>query len=352
MSFLDINNVKIKGVAACVPDKIVDNMDYELLSTSEKIKYIETTGIRFRHVTEEKVCTSDLCEKAAEKLICDLQWNKNEIGILIFVSQTPDYKMPSTACVLQNKLGLSNNCLSFDISLGCTAYVYGLATIASIISSSKISKGLLLVGNTQSKNVNYKDKSSYLLFGDAGTATALEFNDSTPDFLKFNLKTYGEGMNSIIIPDGAYRNPITAKTFVEYEDDNGNFRTNNDIKMDGLDVFSFVVSKVPFCFKELHENFNIIDDNVDYYLLHHANKSLCEKLRKKLKYPEDKVPYNIENYGNSSGASIPLLMVTNISNQLINNKLRLVISGFGVGLSVGTAYISTNKIMVSELQTI
>ena len=172
MAYLNIHNVKIAGVSACVPHEVYDNMDYTVLSKEEREKYIETTGVRFRHCVDKDTCTSDLCFRAADDLINNLGWCRDEVEALIFVSQTPDYKMPSTACILQSRLGLSNSCLSFDISLGCTGYVYGLSVLSSLLSSGYIKKGILLVGNTQSKNVNYYDKSTYLLFGDAGTATA------------------------------------------------------------------------------------------------------------------------------------------------------------------------------------
>lgn len=349
MAILDIQNVKIAGVSACVPQTVYDNMDYTLLSVEERLKYIETTGVRYRHCVDEKTCTSDLCIKAAEELISKLGWRKDEIDALILCSQTFDYRMPTTACTIQHRLGLSNDCLAFDIALGCTGFVYGLSVLSSLISASKIKKGLLLVGNTQSRNVNYKDKSTYLLFGDSGTATAVEYSKTDADVLHFNLQTYGEGMNSIIIPDGAYRNPVTSDSFKESMDSEGNVRTPMQLKMDGMDVFSFVIGKVPKCLKNLISYFGISDSDVDYYLLHHANKFLCEKLRNKMKFLAEKVPYNIHDFGNSSGACIPLLMVTNLRNELQSQKLRLLFTGFGVGLSVGAGYMTCSRIVVPEL---
>ena len=349
MAYLNIHNVKIAGVSACVPHEVYDNMDYTVLSKEEREKYIETTGVRFRHCVDKDTCTSDLCFRAADDLINNLGWCRDEVEALIFVSQTPDYKMPSTACILQSRLGLSNSCLSFDISLGCTGYVYGLSVLSSLLSSGYIKKGILLVGNTQSKNVNYYDKSTYLLFGDAGTATALEYVSQDVDMLQFNLQTYGEGMNSIIIPDGGYRNLITENSFKEAVDEEGNIRTPLQLKMDGMDVFSFVISKVPKCLKGLTSYFNLTDNDIDYYLLHHANKFLCEKLRVKMKYPPEKVPYNIKDFGNSSGACIPLLMVTILQNQLQTSNLRILCTGFGVGLSVGAGYMTTDHIIVPDL---
>lgn len=349
MAFIDIHNIKVAGVSACVPKTVFDNMDYQLLTKEERIKYIDTTGVRYRHCTNAETCTSDLCVRAANELIEQLKWDRKDIDALIFVSQTPDYKMPTTACIIQDRLGLSNDCLSFDISLGCTGYVYGLSVISSLLSTGGLKKGILLVGNTQSKNVNYSDKSTYLLFGDAGTATALEYTEENSDTLKFNLQTYGEGMHSIIIPDGGYRHPVTLDSFKEEIDSEGNTRSALQLKMDGMDVFSFVIGKVPKCLNGLTSHFGITDENIDFYLLHHANKFLCEKLRRKMKYPIEKVPYNIYEFGNSSGACIPLLMVTNLRPQLRDSKVRILFTGFGVGLSVGAGYLTCSNLIIPEL---
>ncbi|MCQ2086412.1 MAG: ketoacyl-ACP synthase III [archaeon] len=349
MAFLEVNNVKISGVSACVPESVQDNMSYDLLTRDECEKYIQTTGVRYRHIADSQTCTSDLCAKAAEKLITDLGWRKSEIDALIFVSQTPDYKMPSTACVLQHRLGLPFTTMAFDIALGCSGYVYGLSVISSLLSSDIIKKAILLTGNTQSKNVNYKDKSTYLLFGDAGTATAVEYNANDSDIMLFNLQTYGDGMNSIIIPDGMYRNPINEASFLENKDENGNIRTPMQLKMEGMDVFSFVISRVPKCINGLLEKYQLSDNMIDYYLLHHANLFLMEKLRKKLHLPQEKTPYNIECFGNSSCACVPLLMVTNCRKKLQNETTRLLVTGFGVGLSLGACYLTTNKITVPQL---
>lgn len=349
MAFLRIENIKVRGVSACVPANLQDNMTYDILSEEERKKYIETTGVHFRHITDMNTCTSDLCFTAAEKLISDLGWDKSEIDALVFVSQTPDYKMPTTACTLQYRLGLRPETLAFDVSLGCSGYVYGLSILSSMLSSGNVRKAILLVGNTQSKNVNYCDKSTYLLFGDAGTATALEYNTEEQDTLLFNLQTYGDGMNSIIIPDGMYRNPVSENSFIEYTDDEGNIRTPMQLKMDGMDVFSFVISKVPKCIKGLIEEYEITDDMVDFYLLHHANKFLMEKLRKKLKLSQEKTPYNIEYFGNSSGACVPLLMVTNCKDKLRKGTTRILFTGFGVGLSLGACYLTTENLVVSDL---
>jgi len=349
MAYLSVNNVRYAGTAVCVPQNVEDNLNYPWLTPEERQVYVESTGVRYRHCTSPDVCTSDLCFKAAEKLLSDLGWDKSEIDALVFVSATPDYKMPATACVLQERLGLPNTCLAFDISLGCSGFVYGLSVLAGMMEKGEIQKALLLVGNTQFKNSNPRDKSAYLILGDAGTASALVY-DAQAAPMYFSLQTFGDGKDSLIIPDGGYRNPITPESFVEKADANGNIRTALQFKMDGEAVFQFVMMRVVGCIKDFMSHFEIIDDKVDYYMLHHASKISCNKIHKKLKLADDKVPYNFYNYGNTSNACVPLLMVTNIADTLKNKDNNLIITGFGTGLSFGAGYLNCDHIVVSELQ--
>lgn len=348
MAHLTIQNVVVRGIAACVPKNVEDNMEYPYLPLEERQEYIESTGVRFRHCTTPDICTSDLCEASAERLLQDLKWNKEDIDALIFVSGTPDYKMPATACVLQEKMQLPNTCLAFDISLGCSGYVYGLATIAGMMQTGNIKKALLLVGNTQYKNANPRDIGAYFILGDAGSATALEY-DAKAEPLLFSLYTFGYGKDTLIIPDGGCRNPVTPESFIEHEDETGNVRSALNFRMDGGDVFAFVMKYVVNCFKDFSEHFNITDDKVDYYMLHHASRMSCNKVHKKMHLPDDKVPYIFYDYGNCSNACVPLLLVTKIREQLLNQQKHLYISGFGTGLSVGLGYLPCNNIVVPEL---
>lgn len=354
MAFLTTNNVEIKGVSACVPERIVENKDYTLLSEIEIEKYIQTTGIERRHsaIHDGTICSSDLCYKSAEKLIEDLGWDKSEINLLIFVSQTTDYKLPATACILQNRLGLPTDTIAYDIPLGCSGYIYGLGIISNLLSSGVSKKGLLLVGNTQSFYASYEDRSMYLLLGDAGTATALEYVPGNNNPFYFHYLTDGSGLASINVPDGGCRNPVNSQSFVMEDHGNGIKRTRLHERMDGDDVFAFGLTNLPKSFNMLKTKFNIDLDKIDFFLIHQANKFLCELWRKKLKLPKDKVPYNIKDYGNTSGATIPLLMVTNLRNELQNKRLELMMSAFGVGYSIGSANIRINKIICPELLTL
>lgn len=351
MSYLKINHVAIRGIAACVPKRIEENKDFPGLSIEEYEKYRQATGIERRHCTihDGSVCTSDLCYVAAEKLLQELQWKKEEIGLLIFVSHTADYKLPSTACILQERLELPTDCMAFDSPLGCSGYVYGLSIASSLLSHGYIKKALLLVGNTQSFYASPKDKSTALLFGDAGSATALEYNEKATDSMHFQLYTDGAGKDALIVPDGGCRNPFSEKSLIYEESEGGNQRTRLHKVLDGMSVFSFAISQVPKSFRNLSTHTDISVENNDYLLLHQANKLICDKIRKKLKFPEEKVPCNIHEYGNTSATSLPLMMVTELRDELSQKKLNLLLTGFGVGLSIGTARITTDKIICPQL---
>lgn len=344
MSFLSINHVRIKGIAACVPTRTENNRDYDRIPPEEIEKYIQTTGVEKRHcaIHDGSICTSDLCQKAGEKLINDLGWDKSDIGLLLFVSHTTDYRLPATACVLQDKMGLSKQCLAFDITLGCSGYLLGMGTAGSILQGGTIKRALVMVGNTQSEYASYEDRSMYLLLGDAGTVTALEFDDSYDDKMVFNYMTDGSGRTSVIVPDGGSRNPVSMDSFKMQDYGDGITRNRLQEKMDGAEVFSFAIHNVPKNFNELMDRVNKQISDIDYLLIHQANKFLCEKLRKKIGFPIEKCPYNIRNFGNTSGATIPLLMVTNLSNELNNRPLSLCMTTIGVGFSLASGYIETN----------
>lgn len=351
MASLRITHVEIKGISACVPQRVEKNTDYPYLTPDEIEKYIATIGVEERHcaIHDGSVCTSDLCYEAAEKLLSDLNWNREEIGLLVFVSHTADYKLPSTACILQDRLGITKQCMAFDSPLGCSGFVYGLGIASSILQTGNIKKGLLLVGNTQSVYAAPKDQGTSLLFADGGTAIALEYNPEWPYAIECDYFTNGAGKDALIVPDGGCRRPFSQSSLLEKTDDDGVSRTALHERMDGLEVFSFATSTVPKSLNNLIAEFDIAPESIDYLLLHQANKFLCEKIRKRMKFPETKVPYNIDRFGNTSGASIPLLMVTELSEELKSKTLHLLASGFGVGLSLGSVRFTTRNIVCPNL---
>lgn len=349
MAFLKIDNVTIRGVAACVPKNVEKNIDSPLFSDDkERQNLIDSTGISEKRVALEGCCSSDLCYHSAEKLIAELNWDKKEIDALVFVSQTPDYILPATACILQDRLGLKKECLAFDISLGCSGWVYGMSVLSSLLSNGSLNKALLLCGDLTTRQNCFKDKTSYPLFGDAGTATALQYENGADGFC-IHLATDGAGANTIIIPDGGYRNPTTEES-LQFEDlGDGKVMTRLHSRLDGMSVFSFAISKAPKSVKGLCEHFNIDINSIDCFPFHQANMFLNETVRKKLGIPVEKMPYCMQKFGNTSCASLPLTLVVTRREDLQSKPMAVLGCAFGVGLSWGSIYFTTDRIVVPEL---
>ncbi len=346
MATLHIKNVKVKGISACVPKHRMDNKKLVLLGGSaERQKFIETTGIEFRHtVNGRNLTTADLSYEAALKLMISLGWEPSEIDCLIFVSQTPDYILPATACILQQKLGLPMDTFAQDISLGCSGWVYGLSTIAALLSPGSMKKGLLLVGDTTTVTKSARDKSTYPLFGDAGTASAVEFSEGA-EGIRFHFGTDGKGAEAIMIPDGGFRNFPSQASFVEQEVEPGIFRNRLQSILNGPAVFTFGITKAPRSVNALLEHYGLQKEEIDYFIFHQANLIMNEKIRTKLKLEPEKVPYSLRDYGNTSSASIPLTVVTELSEVLSRNRKKLLTCAFGVGLSWATAVFDTENLV-------
>lgn len=352
MAFVDVENVRIAGVSVCIPERTVENSEYEVVPAESRDKFISAIGIERRHCVGKGVCTSDMCVKAAEHMLDKIGWNRQEVELVVLVTQTPDYKMPTTASVIQHRLGLPTSCMAFDISMGCSGYVYGLGVAGKLMESGSIKKALLMVGNTQSLNTNYYDQSAYPLFGDGGSVTALEYSPERASEIKLSYITDGSGEFTIYIPDGGYRNPVSPHSFETKEFEGGIHRNRLNLVMKGDDVFSFVISQVPAGVRAMYEHYDIDPEGLDYYLIHHASKFLFDKLRKKMKLDEDKTPVILKDYGNSSNAGIPLLMVTKLKEKVENTSVRVLITGFGVGLSMGCGVISLDRLECADLITI
>ena len=346
MAILDVRNVSIRGLAACVPS-VVDQIS-EIYKWEGAESFTESTGITMRRRSEGTTTAADLCERAARQLIDEVDWDKSEIGVLVFVTQTPDYILPATSCVLQEKLGLSTGCYTLDISLGCSGWVYALSVISALMQNGTIRKGLLLAGDTITKLCSPDDKSTYPLFGDAGSATALEY-DTEASGMKFVFNTDGKGFETIICREGGYRNPVVESSLHSVEKDSTISRRGIDLELDGMDVFSFGITKAPKSVRELCDHFGIDKEFIDVFSFHQANRMMNEMIRKKLKLPQEKVPYCMDEYGNTSCASIPLVLVTRERKRLMNEVLRHIACGFGVGLSWGSVYFETDNIVVPEL---
>lgn len=347
MANFKIDNVRLSGIACIVPKTIEENLKNSKFQLEEIEKFIKTTGVSEFRKSNNYTTTADLGYSAAEKLIEALQINKNEIDILIFVSQTPDYNcIPNTAPLLQNKLGLKDSCLSFDIPLGCSGYIYGLSTVASYLQNGAFKKALLICGDTPSKIVSENDKSSAMLFGDASSVSILEYFEG--EEMYFNLGSDGSGFEAIKINDGGFRNPFNADSLTELDFGNDIKRNGCQLVLDGMDVFSFGINQAPKTYFELLAFANIDKSEISYSVFHQANLMMNEMIRKKLKLEKETVPYSLEKFGNTSSASIPLTIVTQLKDKIVNDS-KLVLCGFGVGLSWGTCYLEANNLTIMDL---
>ncbi|MBL1233599.1 MAG: ketoacyl-ACP synthase III [Flavobacteriales bacterium] len=348
MAVFKVENISIKGISACVPKQEESNWDYNALTDQEKKLLIKTTGVVKKRIADNKTTTSDLCYTAAQELLKKTHCKAEQIELLVFVSQSPDYFLPATSVILQNKLGLPKTTIAFDINLGCSGYVYGLSIISSLISTTKIKKALLLTGDVSSFSIDKKDKSTYPLFGDAGSATLIEYNESSSP-IYFNAQSDGAGFESIIIPDGGIRNPLTAQSFNDFEVSKGIVRSKRSLTLNGENIFNFSLREVPPNVKELIDFAQFDIENVDFFIMHQANKLMNEAIRKKLGIPPEKVPYSLEKYGNTSSASIPLTIIDKLNQPLSKGKKHLILSGFGVGLSWASALIYTENLICTEV---
>ncbi|MFM7596618.1 MAG: 3-oxoacyl-ACP synthase III family protein [Flavobacteriales bacterium] len=342
----NIRNTKIDAIYACVPDREVLTAEYDLFSEEEARLFSKNTGIFARRVAPDDLTCSDLCYAAAEVLLTDFD-AANDIDLLVFVSQSPDYFLPATSILLQERLGLRDTCMAFDVNLGCSGYVYGLQIVGQFIQSGAVRKALLLVGDKSTVSTSFQDKSTYPLFGDAGTATLLSFSDnSSPMF--FNTGTDGSGKNAIIIEGGHSRNPYGtySEELMEY---NGNKHSKSHLHLEGIDIFNFALSRVPHSIMEVLGQANKSINEVDYLVLHQANGLITKALSRKLSIPLNQCLSSIERFGNTSSASIPLTLVSNRNEIEGKKEVSLVFSGFGVGFSwssvCGTMDIPTLKLI-------
>lgn len=346
MATIRYEGVGIRAMSACVPRQVVSNKDLGYLIAEEEIeKTIENIGVVERRVVDDDVCASDLCYKAAEKLLEDNSIDPASIDVLLFMSQTSDYRIPATAPLLQHRLGLSTDTLCMDLSLGCSGYIFALSAAFAYASMKGVHRVLLLDGETFSKIVNRRDKVDWPLYGDGATATLVEKGDFAPS--TFILKSDGSGRDAVIIRDGM-RNKITAESCIEREEEDGNIRNGLEVFMDGMAVFNFAMKRVPKSIKEILEESGCTFEDVDWLVFHQANKFMTDFFTRKLKFDPAKVPYCIQKYGNTSSTSVPLTIVSELHDKLRDGH-RVIMSGFGAGLSWATANIVFNKCTISPV---
>ena len=346
MATITYHNVGITAIAACVPKGIAYNRNLvDIMSEEEVIKVIESVGIYERRICDEDVLASDLCYKAAKTLMEENNIAPDSIDVLLFMSQTADYRTPATSCILQQRLGLSKDCAAIDLSLACSGYVYALSTAFAYASMEGINRVLLLDGEAFTKIVGKRDKVNVPLYGDAGTATLIEKNKF--DSSTFILYTDGSGENAVKVPAGM-RNKLSEKALVETLRENGNYRSDTQVYMDGMEVFNFAIRVVPRAIKEIVNKTGHQLDSIDFLIFHQSNKFMTDFFIKKLKFDSEKVPYSIGKYGNTSSASIPLTITSELKGK-VQNATKVILCGFGAGLSWGTALIDLSKCNISNI---
>lgn len=346
---MSFNGVGIKALAAAVPRTVIDNLNYTEYFPADQVKeVVEKVGIYERRFADENTCSSDLCYAAAEKLIADNNIDKSEIDLLIFISQTPDFRMPATSVLLQDRLGLPNSTIAFDINLGCSAFIYGLSVVFSMMQNKGLRKALLLDGETRSKVYSPKDRRSAFLFGDGGVAALIERDEAFGESW-FSLNSDGSRGDLIKINGGGYRMPSSIETLKErVVDEYGNIRSDEQGYMNGGDVFNFVIREIPKDIKKIAEfsGKNLAD--LDWYIFHQANNFINSYLAKKLKLDASKIPSTIAKYGNTSSVSVPLTIVDQLKDKM-NGHHELLLSAFGVGMTWATAIVPFEDCRISDI---
>ena len=349
MAYLQYEGVGITAMSAAVPKRVIKNREYtEVFSAEEANEFVDKTGIEERRFADVETCSSDLCFAAAEKLIADNNINKEEIDLLVFISQTPDYRMPATSCTLQHRLGLSNSTIAFDITLGCSAFMYGLSVVFGMMERSGLRKALLLDGETRSKVYSPRDRRSAFLFGDGGVAALIERD---PKFGKstFSMNSDGSRADLIMIPAGGYRKMSSTETVVEkVVDEFGNMRSEEQGYMRGGDVFNFVIREIPRDIKNTVAYAGKEIDSFDYVVFHQANNFINSYIAKKMKLDNEKIPSTIAKFGNTSSVSVPLTIVSELKGKL-EGKKELLLTAFGVGMTWATGIVPFVDCKISDI---
>lgn len=337
------SNVRINAIATALPKEELDLASLESLYGEEYIhKVTRVTGIHSVHVAKEGQTSADLCVRAAQKLQTEGQYNPQDIDALVFVSETPDYVIPNTSAVIQSRLGLRNDILVFDLNFGCAGYVYGLFQAHLLVSSGYAKKVLLCVGDTLTKTIHPEDRALRMVLGDAGSATILS-SDKEASTAGFSFYVDGGRADKLMIPAGGFRTPCKpGVTDVAYHDDDGNVRSDENMYMDGVEVMEFALHEVKGVAQRAYSLCNIDPQKIDLFALHQANAMIVKYVARKLKAPKEKVPVNINDTGNTSCTSIPLLLTKSFAGVHPEFK-NVFVCGFGTGLTCAAGVVDLSR---------
>lgn len=328
-----LKDVRVVGMAAAVSNtwdsvREISNEDEAIIN-----KFIKNTGVEGRYSANPRQCTSDFCFAAAEKILTDRGIDRNEIGVLVFVTQTADYGIPATACLLQDRLGLNKSCIAFDVNLGCSGFTYGMTIASSLLMSTNTKYALLLAGDTSARELSQKKRSKVghsaeLLFGDSGTATLIE-KAPAQDILT-SSHTDGSGYKAIISPYGKFRNPD---------------RPENEVpgtRMDEIAVFNFATAEATAQINDFMKDTNTTPDDYDCLVLHQANMMIMKRIGKKTGFPAEKVLVSLNKFANTSSSSIPITLVNQYGDEQKDQSINALCCGFGIGLSWSTIALPIN----------
>jgi 3-oxoacyl-[acyl-carrier-protein] synthase-3 len=329
MALITTRAHRIRGIVTSVPPRRFDNLeDSTAFERGEVEKVVRMAGVRARYLAGDTICSSDLCVAAAKKLLAELKWEPETVDALLFVTQTPDYFLPSTCCLAHGQLGLSDRCAAFDIGLGCSGYPYGLSTAASMLQSPGVKRVLLLHGETPTRFSDQSDRAVALLFGDAGSATAIEASGpEVADQWHFALHTDSAGWRDLLIEAGGFRDRFSAN------------RRQHFVEMNGPNVFNFTIKRVPALIDDTLTAAGLTRDQLDYIIFHQSNQFIMRHLFKKAQLPNGKMPMILDRFGSAGGPSVPLTITQGQLNRPQDRALKLLLLGYGVGLSWGSAMI-------------
>lgn len=345
-------NKRISGILAILPKKAVkfeDEMANYSFSPAKCMKLKLAMGYNEHRIAEPGQCSSDFCKFGLQYLFDNGMLKKEEIDALLFVSQSADYYMPPTSNLIHGHFGLKQDCLCMDINQGCAGFELGLIQAFMLLEQPAVKKVVLMNADVLSPKVSDQDRNSKPLIGDAAAITIVEkCEEENPIYA--NIKMDGTGAMVLNIPAGGFRMPSTPETAVMEQDAAGNFRSKNNLVMQGDDVFNFVQREVPPMIEHLYEQSGVDRTEVDWYMFHQPNKFMLHKLADKLGIPHDKMPANIvENFGNASGVTVPTCISYNLGDQLINGKMRLCMAGFGVGLTWSSIMMETGNLNFNKI---
>jgi 3-oxoacyl-[acyl-carrier-protein] synthase-3 len=326
----------INKIAIHLPDNILTNDKLSLLFPEWNGNIIyEKIGIKQRHFVSEDETAVDLAIAASEKVLID--YERKLIDFVILCTQSPDYLLPTSACIIQDKLGLRNNIGAFDFNLGCSGYIYGLAIAKALINTNLANNVLLIMAETYTKHIHSKDKGNRSIFGD-GAAASIISSCSADQIMEFEFGTDGKGKDNLIIPNGGMRNKYNPLD-EDYLDNSNNIRNNNCIYMNGPEIFNFTIEKIPDLVKNSLAKNNLTLETIDYVIFHQANKYMLDYLKKKLKIAPEKFYQNMEDTGNTVSATIPIALKDALDKGLVKKGNKVLLAGFGVGYSWGATVI-------------